>query len=162
MKGISYVQKIAIPYLFLLALTLFGIAFATSSFFDQFVLANWEKELTAEASLIAEQLSGKLSISDPAHDIPSLVDKYSEITGDRVTLILSNGNVIAESDIDPTTMENHLLRPEVQAALTGNIQPTIRLSTTMHQRYIYVAFPIYEAGNVVGIIRLAKSLNFVR
>ncbi|KAF0110972.1 MAG: two-component system OmpR family phosphate regulon sensor histidine kinase PhoR [Chloroflexi bacterium] len=158
MKGLSYVQKTAIPYLLLLVIVLAGIGFTTSLFFERFVLTSWKEELTTEASLISEQLDEQLLNLDASYDLSRQVLKFSEITGDRVTLILADGTVIAESDHDLVTMENHLQRPEVQAAINGKIEPTIRLSTTMHQRYIYVAAAIYDGKVAIGVIRLAKSL----
>jgi two-component system, OmpR family, phosphate regulon sensor histidine kinase PhoR len=55
-------------------------------------------------------------------------------------------------------MENHLERPEVQAALHGTIIPTIRMSSTLRERFIYVAAPVYQDQKIIGVIRLAKSL----
>ncbi|MHB8088949.1 MAG: hypothetical protein ACYDH2_11960, partial [Anaerolineaceae bacterium] len=135
MKGLSYVQKTAIPYLILLALSLASIATSTSIFFDQFVLSNLEKELISETTLAAESLTNHPFMDE----IDDKAKHLAEITGNRVTIILADGTVIGESDRSLMGMENHLLRPEVQAAINGKSEPFIRLSLTMHQRYVYVA-----------------------
>lgn len=83
---------------------------------------------------------------------------FAEITNNRLTIILIDGTVIGESDHALLGMENHLLRPEVQSALQDKIEPLIRLSTTMHQRYLYVAAPIRVDQEVIGVVRVAKSL----
>lgn len=155
MKGLSYVQKTAIPYLILLALSLASIAVSTSVFFDRFVLSNLEKELVSEATLSAESLANNPFLST----VDITAKHLAEITGNRVTIILADGTVVGESDRATAGMENHLLRPEVQAALKNDIEPFIRLSLTMHQRYIYVAAPVYNNNVIIGVVRLAKSLE---
>ncbi len=155
MKGLSYVQKTAIPYLILLALSLASIAASTSVFFDRFVLSNLEKELIAEATLAAESLNNNPFLIEKDDEAKHIAD----ITGNRVTIIQADGTVLGESDRSAIGMENHLLRPEVQSAINGKPEPFIRLSLTMHQRYIYVAAPVYDNQNIIGVVRLAKSLE---
>ena len=156
MKGLSYVQKTAIPYLILLALSLASIAASTSIFFDQFVLSNLEKELISETTLAAESLANHPFMDE----IDDEAKHLAEITGNRVTIILADGTVIGESDRSLMGMENHLLRPEVQAAINGNPEPYIRTSSSMHQRYIYVAAPIYNKQVINGVVRFARSLEY--
>lgn len=156
MKGLSYVQKTAIPYLILLALSLVSIAVSTTAFFDRFVLSNLEKELISEATLASESLTNNPFLSD----VDFIANHLAEITGSRVTIILADGTVVGESDHDTVGMENHLERPEVQAALQNKTEPFIRLSMTMHQRYIYVAAPVYNKQGILGVVRLARSLEY--
>lgn len=158
MKGLSYVQKTVIPYLILMTFSLIAIGMSTSQFFERFVLSNWEKELTSEAILISDQLTPVFSSFDQTTDLSDQADHFGEITDNRSTIMLADGTVIGESDHAITSMENHLYRPEVQAALRGDTLPTIRLSTTLHQRYIYIAVPIFHEQEVIGVVRLAKSL----
>jgi two-component system, OmpR family, phosphate regulon sensor histidine kinase PhoR len=158
MKGLSYVQKTVFPYLFLLAASLIAIGISTSNYFEGFVLSNWEKELIAEATLFSEQLAPDFATLDPSDNLSSEAIHFLDITGNRTTLIALDGTVVGESDYAISEMENHLLRPEVQSALRGETQAQVRLSTTMHQRYIYIAVPVYQDQTIVGIVRLAKSL----
>lgn len=155
MKGLSYVQKTAIPYLILLALSLASISVTTTVFFDQFVLSNIQKELISETTLAAESLEDNPFLTE----IDDEAKHIAEITSNRVTIILADGTVIGESDRNALGMDNHLLRPEVQAAINGKPEPFIRTSFSMHQRYIYVAAPIYNKQTIIGVVRLARSLE---
>jgi len=155
MKGLSYVQKTAIPYLILLALSLASISVTTTVFFDQFVLSNLQKELISETTLAAESLEDNPFLTE----IDDEAKHIAEITSNRVTIILADGTVIGESDRSALGMDNHLLRPEVQAAINGKPEPFIRTSFSMHQRYIYVAAPIYNKQTIIGVVRLARSLE---
>jgi two-component system, OmpR family, phosphate regulon sensor histidine kinase PhoR len=55
-------------------------------------------------------------------------------------------------------MENHAGRPEVIAALSGDLGKSIRYSDTLKVDLMYIAQPIYKAGSVIGAVRLAKPL----
>ncbi|MDR1803041.1 MAG: PAS domain-containing protein [Treponema sp.] len=74
----------------------------------------------------------------------------------RVTLINRSGQVLFDTAADSSTMENHLDRPEFQAAITGGIGSARRRSATMGQDYIYAAMAINNTNNVfAGVIRLS-------
>lgn len=60
----------------------------------------------------------------------------------RVTLIASDGKVIADSDYDPRTLDNHGNRNEVRHAFAGESFIEKRWSTTQKQRILYIAVPI--------------------
>ncbi len=159
MKKLSFVQKTAIPYLLVLILGLVGSGISISVYFERFVLENWKTELISEAELISRQVSVAMEESADPTVLAAQAKEFSSITGNRFTLILANGWVAAESDHEPSSMENHAQRPEVSAALQGRIEPTIRSSTTLHQRFLYVAVPILQEGEVVAVVRVAKSLT---
>ncbi len=158
MKGLSYVQKTVFPYLILLACSLLAIGITTSRFFENFVMENWEQELASEANLIAGQLTADFANAAPGSDLSDLARHFQTVTDNRITLVLTDGTVVGESDYSLSDMENHLQRPEIQGALHGNFQPTIRYSTTMQQRYIYVAQPVTQRDAIIGVVRVAKSL----
>jgi two-component system phosphate regulon sensor histidine kinase PhoR len=75
----------------------------------------------------------------------------------RITVIRPDGTVIADSQHDPATMENHAGRPEVRRALTGSVGVASRTSETVGRPFRYVALPA-EGDRVV---RLALSLDRV-
>ena len=64
-----------------------------------------------------------------------------EASGYRVTLIDTEGVVHADSHSDPGVMENHLDRPEVQTALTGQVGEANRVSDSTGFEQRYVALP---------------------
>ena len=78
----------------------------------------------------------------------------------RFTLIDSDGDVIFDNDNHTSLMENHLKRPEVEAAKRSNdtSQSFIRYSNTEEIDMMYVAKPIHADGEIVGYIRTATPL----
>ena len=56
-------------------------------------------------------------------------------------------------------MENHSYRPEVFEALQGKTGKSIRFSSTANKDTLYVAVPIENAGNIIGVIRTSLFLE---
>ncbi len=76
----------------------------------------------------------------------------------RVTITDEHGNVIAESDADKRTMENHSGREEIMQAMTRPHGVSIRYSDTVKADFIYVARKIETPGQTL-YFRLAMSLE---
>ena len=83
---------------------------------------------------------------------------WNSVASYRITLIRRNGQVVYDSDTDISAMENHLNRPEFQAAITGGIGIERRKSATMGQEYIYAAIGIDAAG-VLRISHLVPTFT---
>lgn len=62
-----------------------------------------------------------------------------ETDGLRITWINTNGDVLFESDYDKGVMENHLARPEVQAAIENGKGTAVRDSQTVSKALYYYA-----------------------
>ncbi len=60
-------------------------------------------------------------------------------SGARVTLIASSGQVLADSEADPRSMENHAGRPEIQQALAAGEGRSVRHSVTLQRDLLYYA-----------------------
>lgn len=78
----------------------------------------------------------------------------------RVTVVDEEGNVIAESDADKTTMENHSGRVEIMQAMSESYGVAIRYSKTLKTDFIYVAHKIITPERTF-YLRLAMSLESV-
>ncbi len=58
----------------------------------------------------------------------------------RITILATDGKVLYDSWVkDPSTMENHYQRPEIQAAVSGLFGTNIRKSHTTRIEYYYYA-----------------------
>lgn len=90
-----------------------------------------------------------------------LVLELAQASGTRVTIIRRDGLVIADSSVDASQlgqMENHRLRPEVQAALSTGVGTSRRHSSTVRNDLLYVAMPIGTKENYFGVLRMALEL----
>ena len=122
-----------------------------------------EKSLQrAVIALAATFPTDSLSSADAARHFAKLAAE-----GDyRVTLILPDGTVLADSEADPLGMENHKGRPEFASALSGQPSVSRRKSATVGEELVYAAAPIYtkrgdaaptgkEGDPIAGALRLA-------
>ncbi len=89
--------------------------------------------------------------------LAALAREVSRLTGARVTLIARDGRVLADSEADPSSMENHADRPEVRTALRGRTGVSIRRSATLGSEMLYVA--VMTGDGVVT--RLSLDMAFV-
>lgn len=75
--------------------------------------------------------------------------------GARVTVIASDGKVLADSQSDPQTMENQADRPEIQDALSKGEGRSKRRSVTLNRDLLYYAVrKDYPGGNPL-VLRFA-------
>src|SRR6266481_4760044 len=92
--------------------------------------------------------------NDRQHSLQQMADEDARITETRVTIIARDGVVLADSEADAKTMENHAGRPEVAAALNGRTGSSSRVSHTVGVEFLYLAVP---SGDKV--VRLAYPLS---
>src|SRR6202051_3638290 len=59
--------------------------------------------------------------ADRAHALADITAQEGQAAGARATVIDPTGKVLADSEADPNTMENHASRREFVAALAGQI-----------------------------------------
>ena len=82
-------------------------------------------------------------------------------SGVRVTVIASNGQVLADSQSDPSTMENHAGRPEIRDAFAKGDGQSIRHSVTIKSDLLYYAVRLSPAGARPVVLRFALPLQTV-
>src|ERR1043166_8882164 len=75
-------------------------------------------QLTDSLVSEARAVQQALPTTDPAEE--SIV-RLGRAAGVRITIIRVDGVVLADSEHDPGTMENHRTRPEVTQALAGHV-----------------------------------------
>lgn len=116
------------------------------------------KGLEAQARLMAIEILPALGTPDRLQPTTISLRRQSE---PRVTVIDQTGKVLAESDRDPKTMENHADRPEVRAALKGQTGVSLRHSESIGRDLMYVAIPLKGATGIRGVLRVALPLSEV-
>ncbi|MGD0585795.1 MAG: ATP-binding protein [Oryzomonas sp.] len=93
--------------------------------------------------------------------------KLAETVGstikERLTLIAPDGRVVGDSEVNGDNLgelQNHLDRPEVQAALASGTGIVMRYSETLKTEMLYVAMT-YGSGRTEGFVRLAMPLSYL-
>ncbi len=153
--------------LFSLSLLLILLVIAVSGGIVQVRLTSWldqrlESELLVQARLaagIVSRLPGPLDVIRA----DSTADALAELVAARVTLILADGTIIGDSDLDLAgvrAIENHRDRPEIRQAQETGIGVSRRYSATIGTRMLYIAVPLQRPDRP-GTVRLALPLTEV-
>ena len=150
--------RIALPYILLTLATLLGLIVFVSARARQEHLDDLRGALLTEARLIAVAAAPDFA-SPPAAGLDAEARAWAGLVGGRVTFIAADGAVLGESQQDHTGMANHAGRPEVQAALQGREETSLRMSDTLGREMMYGATPIRRDGQIVGVVRVALPLD---
>ena len=139
-------------YLSITVAALVIITLYLSRLLPEFYYNQVADDLQSRARLIEQQIFPNLK----ANDIQGLDDaakKLGASSSTRITIILPDGRVIADSDENPAMMENHGHRPEFREALEKGLGRSLRFSNTLGKSMMYLALPIEEQGRTVAVVR---------
>jgi two-component system phosphate regulon sensor histidine kinase PhoR len=140
--------KLIAAFLLIMVVALTAIDFVASNMSEQSYVEGLKREMSQKMRMLAVM---------SAEDIRTLprekLKAIAKAAGGRITVIAPDGSVLQDSEAEPSRMENHGNRPEVQAALRGEIGTATRHSETVGVNFLYVAVPVG-----VGSARLAVPL----
>jgi two-component system phosphate regulon sensor histidine kinase PhoR len=96
-------------------------------------------------------------------DLSALRDWVAQMgaSGTRVTVITADGHVLADSQSDAQTMENHATRPEIMEAMAKGDGRSIRHSVTIKRDLLYYAVRQSTSAGPPYILRFALPLEAV-
>ena len=80
----------------------------------------------------------------------------------RITIIDREGKVLADSERDPASMENHGNRIEFIEAVEKGLGESMRLSGTLNIPMKYVAVRVTGGEKIAGVVRIAVPLSEVQ
>ena len=156
--------KLALTFLGLLL----GVLVAVDFFAERALRSDYERTGFNQLIAIARvaqarppQLS-QLPASRP-NDVAALRAWVGQIaaSGVRVTIITGDGQVLADSQSDPQTMENHAGRPEIRDALARGDGRSIRHSVTINRDLLYYAVRQNMPAGPPIVLRFALPLQTV-
>jgi two-component system, OmpR family, phosphate regulon sensor histidine kinase PhoR len=130
---------------------------ATVVALDFYVTGAWEKSLRQE---IERTLTEKTVMfahrvdTDRTHSLQEIAAEEGKAAEARATVIDPAGKVLADSEAEASSMENHAQRKEFVAALHGNVGSDERRSHTLGIPFLYIASPVKG-----GAVRLAYPLS---
>ncbi len=156
--SISFRTKIFVTSLAVAAAALLLVTVITAWELQDEERAVIERRLRAQTLLTTEVLAGQ----HDAVDLDGEADRLGQQLDARVTLIAADGRVLGDSGVDGTalaTLENHLDRPEVQQANTGQVAVVERYSTTLQTDFLYAAARVQHPA--VAYVRVAVPLTAV-
>jgi two-component system, OmpR family, phosphate regulon sensor histidine kinase PhoR len=139
--------KLIVGVLCVLSVALTAVNYLASRAAEHTYVEMLTRELAEKARMLAHP-----AVQTDSSSIRTL----AAAAGARVTRIAHDGRVTADSEADPSHMQNHAGRPEVAAALDGKVGSDTRTSSTIGVKFLYVAVPLSD-----GALRLAIPLSNV-
>ena len=145
--------KLGLTYLALLLGVLLAVDLYSARVLRRDYIRSTNDELTSLLNLA--------QASNPkTDDLPQLRTwvVWMSRAGARVTVIDSSGAVLADSEHDSETMEDHSKGPEVQQAFADGKGRSVRFSSTLQRQLVYGAVRYQPAAGPPVVIRAAKPL----
>lgn len=153
--------RITLLFASLIALTVLSLGVYLTTQARAFLIRDLQEDLQLSAVLLVDTIENIALMPANADLLNDLAKKWYEDLGLRVTIIALDGTVLAESNEDRLSMENHADREEVVQALVTGVGMSIRFSNTLGFETLYVAVPVLEETGPVGTLRLAIPLDEV-
>jgi len=156
-----YLWKLFTSYAALVLVTTIFVGLFLYGWLKEDSLNELRESLMAKAVLVKE-----ISGTDPDYwrsvEFRESLPRLESESGVRITIVDANGVVAADSEQDPSVMENHRLRPEIAEARTSGIGVSTRFSNTVKKQMMYLAVPINDSsGTLIGFARVAIPLTAV-
>lgn len=117
------------------------------------------EEQRASLSAVAASSAYVIEISED-EDPQTIVERIAQHGTLRITIIRSDGKVLADSHFVQGELDNHLERPEVQGALKNGYGESIRSSDNENIQRMYVA-TTYDRGGEIGVIRVSEEMSIL-
>lgn len=128
------------------------------------------KELRHDAAFVAYILNSEDWVSN-SRISDSGIKSLADLTGDgnigtpderRITIIAADGKVLADTFTDSANMENHAGRREVVGALKNGVGNDIRSSSTVGEKFLYLATYVPDINLIVRVAAPLTSIDEIR
>lgn len=90
-----------------------------------------------------------------------VVNSYSQKSGARVIVTDKSGQVILATEGLSQVGTSYASRPEIMAALKGEVASGTRYSETLKQNILFVAVPVLNGDKTMGVIRATFPTTFI-
>lgn len=151
-------RKVFLTYILVVAVSLSISGVLTVNAVSKYFRENTEDILLTNSKVVEKIVIRELEDSG-GKNLQDSVKSLGTDFGTRITVVDPEGEVLADSEKTFTDMENHLKRPEIQSAFKGEIGKSIRYSTSLRTKMMYVAVPVEKAGKIIAVLRLSLPLS---
>lgn len=158
MKKLKIFWILALSQILILLINLFLQFFNIHNSLTDFYIKEQENTLLKEAYLIENKISNYLALNKLS-ELQKPLEDFGQKLNSRITIILLDGKVVADTMSSLDRLDNHKDRPEIKVALEGKIGKIIRYSDTLNEETVYVAIPIRHDDRQLGVLRLSESTN---
>ncbi len=152
--------KLFAGYVVLILLSTIVVGTLVSQQVEEETLTEIERSLDVRATLL-RGIALELFSGSPDKNIQDRIKSLGKKTNTRFTIIKLDGMVLADSQEDPKTMDNHSSRPEILAAHSHGHGMTTRFSNTIDTKMMYYALTVEREDNLLGYVRTSLPLSAI-
>ena len=153
----SLFGKLFSAYLLIILFVCLLMLFVSFNSFRNYSITIHTHDLHNLATVLLPQVT-PLFLENKGKELDNLVKGLGPGINTRITIVNSDGAVVADSEKDPGLMENHRFRPEILQVLEGEPGTSIRYSSTVKEEMLYVAVPIPGPEKTAGVLRVSLFL----
>jgi two-component system phosphate regulon sensor histidine kinase PhoR len=157
MGNATILRKLLLSALLLIVVALGSAAIFLTRYTASSELRHAQDMMAAQTRILLPALAA-LGPGD-AQSLAAWTNRAGIETEARVTIVARDGTVLADSQHDVSSMDNHAGRPEVRQALAGSTGTAVRHSATLDVDLCYLAVPADLEGRPGAILRLAVPLR---
>jgi len=155
------IWKLFGAFVLLTFLTLFAFGFFIGVNLRDSIGQKISERLQSDGILVGEILRRQF-IEGDQKGIQERARRLAKELNLRITVIDGAGEVLGDSEKEPSLMEDHKDRPEfIQAVKTGFGQST-RFSNTLDYDMKYIAVRVQDNNEVLGVVRIALPVSEVQ
>ena len=160
MMGSRFLWKLYAGYSALILLSTAVVGGLVAQRTEQDSLEEIQQSLRARAVLLKDLAAQSLETS-PDPTLQERIHMLGTEIDTRLTVIRTDGEVIADSEISPAGMDNHANRPEILAVDLHGIGVATRFSNTMGMNMMYLALPVQDDNYLLGYVRTSLPLSMI-
>jgi two-component system, OmpR family, phosphate regulon sensor histidine kinase PhoR len=160
MKPRKLIWQIYPAIIIIVLVVIAAVTWYGSGIFRSFYLEKAESDLESRGNLVRYRIGDYLNQGD-TNGLRQFCKDAGRSSGTRITIIDRGGRVLADSNENPETMDNHRLRPEVVSAYAGDRGSSIRFSTTLKEKMLYIAIPLNGTTDLARKASAVSGVNAV-
>lgn len=120
------------------------------------VITEFERDAFVIGGRVEDLLSDPAPLQSSLTTLTKLITDYAESNDTEVIVTDADGiAVLTSNDVDLAVGDDFTNRPEIEAALVGNVASGERWSETLQSNLVYVAVPVISGSNIHGTVRLS-------
>jgi len=157
--GSSLRFRLSIPFVALVAAVLLGLSLFLGSQGRQIYVDRLTDQLASQAFLIGDSVGRSIDEGASPDEVSNLVSTLGMQVDSRITIVDIDGTVLADTEADSSTMDNHATRPEIVDARRVSVGTSRRHSRTIDKDFLYVAVPVESVPGLVS--RVAVPMDAI-
>ena len=146
--------RIVLAYTSLIVVSMGVLSFYMVNFLSDYHDSNLRDRMTNQTEVLVESVRPYFTDQLDNSELRDITRRVGEIIDARVTIVSTDGTVLDDTGENPSIMDNHSNRPEIQVAINKGVGHSTRYSKTIGKELRYTAVQIEIDEAIVGIARI--------